>query len=110
MILLVLERAPASMRGELSRWMMELKPGVFLGTVSALVRDELWELCRARLRRTGGCMLIHPAQTEQGFAIRTHGKLTRVPVEYEGLWLLRRSLGEDETDTGHEAPQEEIVE
>jgi CRISPR-associated protein Cas2 len=105
MILLVLERAPVSLRGELSRWLMELKPGVFLGAVSALVRDELWDLCRTRAGRRGGCVLIHPAQTEQGFTIRTFGKVTRVPVEFEGLWLLRRPNGEDES--GHCAVGEE---
>lgn len=95
MVLLVLERAPGSLRGELTRWLMELRPGVFLGTVSALVRDEIWTVCLAKIGR-GGCMLIHPAQTEQGFAIRTHGVLTRAPVEYDGLWLLRRALADKE--------------
>lgn len=94
MVLVVLERAPDSLRGELSRWLMELRPGVFLGTVSALVRDELWEICRKRTVRKGGCMLIHSAQTEQGFAVRTHGALTRTPVEHEGIWLLRRAVGD----------------
>jgi CRISPR-associated protein Cas2 len=93
MVVMILERAPASLRGQLSRWMMELKPGVFIGTMSALVRDELWDLCRTRVGE-GGCLLIHPAQTEQGFALRAQGTLTRQPVEYEGLWLIRRSSEE----------------
>lgn len=89
MVLILLENAPVSLRGQLSRWLMELRPGVFLGTVSALVRDELWELCRTRLGRGGGCMLLHPAQNEQGFSIRTVGTLSREIVDLDGLSLVR---------------------
>lgn len=109
MVLLILERPPTSLRGELSRWMMELKPGVFLGTVSALVRDELWDVCTSKVGRRGGCMLVHPAQTEQGFTIKTHGVLTRAPIECDGLWLLRRLVGELDATTGHGEPEEENV-
>ena len=43
MVVLVLERVPASLRGELSRWMLEARAGVFIGDVTAMVRDKLWE-------------------------------------------------------------------
>lgn len=109
MVLLILERSPASLRGELSRWMMELKPGVFLGTVSALVRDELWDTCKSRIGHRGGCLLVHPAQTEQGFAIKTHGVLTRAPIDCEGLWLLRRLVEEKDTEPEHADPETEKV-
>lgn len=62
------------------------------------MRDELWDVCQKRTTRRGGCMLIHPAQTEQGFAVRTHGALTRIPVEHEGIWLLRRAVGASQGD------------
>ena len=39
MIVIALERVPVGLRGELSRWLLELRPGVFVGKVSALVRD-----------------------------------------------------------------------
>jgi CRISPR-associated protein Cas2 len=37
---MVLERAPASLRGELNRWMLEIRSGVFVGnlySVSGLI-------------------------------------------------------------------------
>ncbi len=43
MIVLILEKVPTSLRGELTRWLLELKAGVFVGKVSAMVRDRLWE-------------------------------------------------------------------
>jgi CRISPR-associated protein Cas2 len=87
MIVLILERVSPSVRGELTRWLLEPKPGVFVGTVGARVRDRLWEkACRSL--RGGAAVLIYTTNTEQGFAIRTAGETGRQIVEYEGLWLV----------------------
>ncbi len=43
MVVMILERVPESVRGELSLWMIEPKAGVFVGNLSALVRDKLWD-------------------------------------------------------------------
>lgn len=91
MVVLIVERAKPGLRGELSRWMIEPRAGVFVGRMSALVRDCLWEkVCREV--GAGGAIMIHSAQTEQGFAIRTFGKTRREIVDYEGLFLVRMPL------------------
>jgi CRISPR-associated protein Cas2 len=88
MVVLILERVPAALRGELTRWMLEPKTGVFVGRVSAMVRDLLWEkVCKAA--RGGGCTMIHTANREQGFAIRLHGDPSRQVEDFEGLFLIR---------------------
>ena len=33
-----------NLRGKLSRWLNEIHPGIFVGEVSARVRDKLWEM------------------------------------------------------------------
>ena len=87
MTVLILERVPAMLRGELSRWMIEPRPGVFVGKVSAMVRDRLWD--KARLgAKTGAGMLLHSSQTEQGFTARSFGETTRELVDWEGLMLV----------------------
>ncbi len=88
MVVLILERVPPSLRGELTRWMLEARAGVFVGTVSALVRDRLWERVCRRIRG-GTAILIHNADTEQGFALRMWGGPRRVPEDFEGLTLVR---------------------
>ncbi len=88
MVVLVLERAAPSVRGEVTRWMMEVRAGVFVGTLSALVRDRLWEkVCRSS--PTAGAILIFSSNTEQGFGIRTWGTPDRQVVDMEGLSLVR---------------------
>ncbi len=44
MVVIILESVPTSVRGELTRWLLELHAGVFVGNISAMVRDKLWEM------------------------------------------------------------------
>ena len=88
MIVLVLERVSPSLRGELTRWLLEPKAGVFVGTASAMVRDKLWERACKRANDGAG-LLVYPADTEQGFAIRTCGATKRSIVDFDGLQLVR---------------------
>jgi CRISPR-associated protein Cas2 len=88
MTVIILERVPASVRGELTRWMLEPKTGVFVGRVSAMVRDKLWEhICRKM--RGGAGMMVHTADTEQGYAIRYWGETSRKVEDFEGLTLIK---------------------
>jgi CRISPR-associated protein Cas2 len=43
MVVMILERVPVGLRGELTWWMLEPKAGVFVGRLSGMVRDLLWE-------------------------------------------------------------------
>lgn len=88
MVVLMLERVPAGLRGEMSRWMIEPRTGVFVGKLSAMVRDKLWE--KAEKSAHGGAgIMIHASKTEQGFTVRTFGDTSREMVNMEGLWLVR---------------------
>ncbi len=86
MTVLILQRVPASLRGELSRWMFEPRAGVFVGRVSAIVRDKLWQKA-ARDAKGGAGILIYSSQTEQGFSARSFGDTTRDLLDWEGLLL-----------------------
>ena len=91
MIVIVMERASASLRGQLTRWLLEVKAGVFVGTVSKRVREKLWEVVCARNSR-GGSIIIYRARNEQGFVVETHGDPSREIFENECLLLVRRPL------------------
>ena len=88
MIVMVLRKVPAGVRGELSRWLVEVKTGVFVGHVSARVRDKLWEKC-VRAKRIGGVTQIWSTNTEQRFEMRMSGDTSREIVDFEGLQLIR---------------------
>ena len=88
MIVMILRKVPAGVRGELSRWLVEVKTGVFVGHVSARVRDKLWEKC-VRAKRIGGVTQIWSTNTEQRFEMRMSGDTSREIVDFEGLQLIR---------------------
>ena len=91
MVVMILENASPSLRGHLTRWLIEPQSGIFVGKISALVRDKLWELCEDKVR-IGGTVQIWSDANEQGFSIRTHGDTARQLVNIEGLWLVRKPL------------------
>lgn len=63
-------------------------PGLYVGTISARVREELWSAVSASVG-DGAAVLIHPADTEQGFALRTAGQRRRHVVDFDGLQLIK---------------------
>ena len=93
MIVMVVEKVPTSLRGELTRWLLEVRSGVFVGHVSARVRDKLWEKC-CHAKRVGGVTQIWSNNSEQHFEMRMCGDTQREIVNYEGLQLIRIPIGE----------------
>lgn len=89
MTVIVLIAAPEGLRGHLTRWMVEVNAGVFVGNPSKRVRDRIWELLAARIG-DGQAVLVEPAANEQGWAVRTAGKDRWYPVDFDGLILSAR--------------------
>ncbi len=88
MLVMILEKVPKSLRGELSRWLIEPKAGVFVGDVSAMVRDRLWEKCCQRATADGGVVQLWTTNNEQGYDVRIWGHTQRRIADYEGLKLV----------------------
>ena len=93
MVIMVLETVPVSLRGELTRWLVEPHPGVFVGHVSAMVRDLLWEKCCKGLKG-GGVVQAWSMNNEQKFQMRMFGATKREVVDFEGLQLVRLPLSD----------------
>ncbi len=87
MVVFLMEKVSISLRGEITRWMLELRPGVFVGNISALVREKLWEMVCQKLKG-GAAMLLQSAANEQGYNIRTFGESTRKVKDFDGLQLI----------------------
>jgi CRISPR-associated protein Cas2 len=78
---------PEHVRGALSRWMIETMPGLYVGTLSARVREELWKTITATIA-DGAAVLLHPHANEQGFLLTTCGTRRREPIDLDGLTLV----------------------
>ena len=93
MVVIILEKVPVSLRGELTRWLIEPHSGVFVGHVSAMVRDRLWDKCCRHVKQ-GGAWQAWSTNNEQRFSIRTFGDTKRTIVDFEGLQLVQRKVAQ----------------
>lgn len=95
MVVLVLTACPSGLRGYLTRWLLEISPGVFVGKVSARVRDEMW-IRVIDMAKDGRAILIHSVRGEQGLDFKVH-RHDWVPEDFDGVRLMRRPLDPAET-------------
>ena len=86
---MILKKVPASLRGELSRWLIEPETGVFLGNPSARVRDELWQVATKKCKN-GSVVQVWTSRSPQGYKYRTYGEPKKRLQDYEGIALVQR--------------------
>lgn len=86
MIIIVLSSCPISLRGDLTLWLQEIATNVYVGKVSARVRDRLWDRI-TRSIKNGQATLVFSANNEQGYSFRVHATPWQM-IDYEGLELL----------------------
>ncbi len=86
MTIIVVANCPPALRGDLTKWLIEVNTGVYVGNVSARVREELWKRVREHIR-TGQATLVYSANNEQNMEFRVHNTV-RVPVDYDGITLM----------------------
>ena len=84
MVVIVIDNASLKLRGELTKWLMEVKPGVFAGKISAMVRQRLWDKVEES-DRLNGAVILYSMNNEQGFEMQMCGDPTRKVVEINGL-------------------------
>lgn len=98
MIVLVLTSAPRGLRGDVSKWLLEISPGVFAGKVSRRVRERLWARVERGVKDGLAVLLVASHDREQGFEVLTAGAGRWVPADFEGLVLMRRPLPSPRTE------------
>ncbi|GFG76626.1 hypothetical protein MBOT_39910 [Mycobacterium botniense] len=79
---------PPGLRGHLTRWLLEISPGVFIGHISARVRELMWQrvieyLCDGR------ALMVYTARNEQRLVFEVHGHDWE-PIDHDGVCLMRR--------------------
>ena len=88
MVVVVLTACPVGLRGDLTRWLLEIASGVFVGHVTARVRDRLWERITGQIR-TGKAIMVYSAGNEQHLGFKVH-RSDWNPVDCEGLALMEK--------------------
>lgn len=87
MLVIVLENAPPRLRGRLAIWLLEIRAGVYVGTYSAKVRDNIWGQVEKGIE-DGNAVMAWRTNNEAGFDFMTLGTNRRIPVELDGVKLV----------------------
>lgn len=88
MVTVVTEAVPHRLRGRLAVWLLEVRAGVYVGDVSRRVREMIWYQIN-ELAESGNVVMAWSTNTESGFDFVTYGENRRMPVEIEGLRLVK---------------------
>jgi len=87
MLVIVVENVPNRLRGRLAVWLIEIRAGVYVGDLSAKVREMLWAQIEQGIEN-GNAIMAWSTNTESGFDFLTLGENRRLPVEFDGLKLV----------------------
>jgi CRISPR-associated protein Cas2 len=102
MVVVVLSACPAGLRGHLTKWLLEISAGVFVGHVSTRVRDLMW-LNVCEMAAGGRALMVFSVPGEQRLDFRVHNHQW-VPTDFDGLTLMMRPASDAPTPPFDDPP------
>ena len=91
MLVIILKNVPVSLKGELSRWLIEPAAGIFLGNPSARIRDQLWKRIETKTGVGYAMQIWSDASVPQGYRWRALGTSDRRMVDFDEIALIART-------------------
>lgn len=88
MLVVVTENVPPRLRGRLAVWLLEIRAGVYVGDVSRRIREMIWDQV-GQLAEKGNVAMAWASNHESGFEFQTYGENRRMPIDHDGLRLVR---------------------
>lgn len=88
MLVVVTENVPPRLRGRLAVWLLEVRAGIYVGDVSRRVREMIWYQVE-ELAENGNAVMAWATNTESGFDFITYGNNKRMPIDFDGLRLVK---------------------
>jgi len=88
MVVITLSNCPPRLRGDLTKWLIEIDACVFVGNLSARVRDALWNRICENIKN-GRATMAYGTNNEQKLDFRIHNTNWE-PVDYDGIKLVRK--------------------
>lgn len=94
-VIIITESVQAACHGVVSRYLMRVGAGIYVGTLTSRVRDAMW-LQAQEFRGRGEMTMIYPSVTPQGFTILGSGKSPKWLVDFDGLTFLKKRISRDD--------------
>ena len=96
MITIVSIAAPEAVKGFTSRYLIEVSSSLFVGTLSAKVRDNLWSFIEDNIR-SGRAVMMYNTNSAQGYEILATKSSSRELVEPDGVTLVKQLHSENKS-------------
>ncbi len=93
---ITLKKVPAYLRGDLTKWMQEIAPGVYVGNFNTKVREKIWQRVKENVSSVEATM-SYAFRNEIGYNFKTLNTNRQV-IDYEGIPLVRVN---DQTQASH---------
>lgn len=90
MVVITLSNCPPKLRGDLTKWLIEIDTGVFVGNLNARIRDAVWNRICENIKN-GRASMAFSANCEQKLDFRIHN-MEWEPVDFDGVKLVRRNI------------------
>ena len=88
MLVIAVNNAPPRLRGRLAVWLLEIRAGVYVGNYSRRTREMIWEQVKGEIEE-GDAIIAWAVSTDAGYDFDTCGVNRRIPVDLDGLKLVR---------------------
>ena len=88
MLVIVVNNAPPRLRGRLAVWLLEIRAGVYVGNYSRRTREMIWDQVIKEIE-DGDAIIAWATSNDAGYDFDTCGFNRRVPVDLDGVKLVR---------------------
>lgn len=96
MIVITMTDCPPKLRGDLTKWLFEIDTGVYVGNVSARVREALWERVCGNIGN-GRATMVYSAKNEQHLEFRAHNTSWKIR-DFDGIKIMMRPNKPNQTE------------
>lgn len=96
MVVITLSSCPPKLRGDLTKWLVEIHTGVYVGQLNARIRDLLWSRICSNLK-DGQATMCYSFANEQHLEFRTHNTSWKIR-DFDGVKLMMRPKSPEQTD------------
>ncbi len=94
-VIVVLSDCPKKLRGDMTKWFIEVNTGVYVANLNARVRDELWSRITENIGK-GHATMVYSCNNEQHMDFRVHNSYWQ-PKDFEGIKLMLRPAQKNNT-------------
>lgn len=96
MVVITMNNCSPKLRGDLTKWLFEIHTGVYVGRVSAKVREMLWSRVCQNIK-DGQAVMVYSFANEQHLEFRTHNTEWKIR-DFDGIKLMMRPKSPEQTE------------